>query len=703
MKTDKFKSFLIEVGIEEMPTGLIDSVKEQFKQNFLKELSENSVAVKNIKADATALRIVLYGETGVRNHPGDKKIQGPSYEAAFDNKGNPTKAYFGFVKSQGADKKDVVVEETSRGKYVFVKKKEKVRQASQIIPEIIPAALSKISLPKYMKWDNSGFKFSRPIRTLLVIFGDRVLKFKVQNISSSDYTLVRKGSVYKRVKVKSIKDYFDKMKQEKIIISPEKRKQKIRHLLEAEARKVNAVLYQNQELLSEVSNLVERPNVLMCEFGEEFLKLPAVVLLASMAKYQRVFALTDKNDKFLNRFLAVVENKPKNASGVRKHYEFVLNARLKDAEFFYRGDIKEPLDARVDKLKGVLLHRKLGSLFDKVKRLETAADKVGSILSLNKRDHKNLLRAAYLSKADLLTRMVCEFPSLEGIMGGVYAKYFKEPKDVAQAISEHYKPRTNDDDLANNKLGAILSMLDKLYNVIGIIGIGITPSGSEDPFAIRRQIQAVVRILVQYGLDLSLEDLFAVIYDVLKNDLTADEEETKNIFLTMAKERFCVLMKEENIPADLVAAVISADFKVPFDTYLRIRKILIIYNKQDFYRAAKVAERTANIIKGEQGLGKESVVPDIFKEKEERKLWEVYLKYKDKIIEKIDNKEYDTATVLYGRVFYAIIHRFFDEVLVNVEDRVLRRNRKVLLYLINDLMAQRVADLKGMEVLKDAK
>ncbi len=703
MKTDKFKSFLIEVGVEEIPTGLVDSIREQFRQNFLKELSENNIPAKNVKADATALRVVLYGEAESVSQPRDKKIQGPSVKAAFDNNGSPTKAYFGFVKSQGADKKDVVAEETSRGKYIFVKKKEQVRQTSEIIPEIIPSALSKISLPKYMKWDGSGFKFSRPVRTLLVIFGGRVLRFKFQNITSSDYTLVREGSVYKKIKVKSIEDYFNKMKQEKIIISPEERKQKIKRLLEAEARKVNAVLYRNQELLSEVSNLAERPNVLVCEFEREFLKLPAVVLLASMAKYQRVFALTDKNDKFLNKFLAVIENKPKDTSGVKKHYEFVLNARLKDAELFYRGDIKEPLDAKVDKLKGVLLHRKLGSLFDKVKRLETAADKIAAALSLNKQEHKNLLRAVYLSKADLLTRMVCEFPSLEGIMGGVYAEYFKEPKDAAAAISEHYKPRTNDDGLANNKLGALLSMLDKIYNVIGIIGIGITPSGSADPFAIRRQIQAVVRILVQYGLELSLEDLFSIIYDVLRNNLTADEEETKNIFLTMAKERFCVLMKEEDIPVDLVNAVINADFKVPFDAYLRIRKLLTIYDKRDFYRAAKVAERTANIVKGEKGLDKESADPNLFKEKEEQELWEVYLKHKDKIIEKINNKEYDTVTVLYGRVFYAIIHRFFDEVLVNVEDRVLRRNRKVMLYLINNLMAQRVADLKEMEVLKDAK
>ncbi|MDP8234699.1 MAG: glycine--tRNA ligase subunit beta, partial [Candidatus Saelkia tenebricola] len=541
-----------------------------------------------------------------------------------------------------------------------------------------------------------------PIRTLLIILGDKVLSLKDENFVFPDHVSIRCAGEYKKIKVKNIKDYFKRIEDEGIILSSCRRKEIIAELLNKEAKKLNASVYPNEELLLEVSNLVERPNILSCSFESKFLKLPKVVLLASMAKYQRVFALVDKNNNVLDKFLAIIEDAPQDASVIKNHYEFVLNARLKDADFFYQEDIKISLDSYVDGLKKVLLHNKLGSLFDKIKRLEAAAGEIGNILSLEKNESKNLLRAVYLSKADLLTRMVCEFPSLEGVVGGIYAKYFKENAEVVNAISEHYKPRTNDDDLADNKLGALLSMLDKIYNVIGIIGIGIIPSGSEDPFTIRRQIQSIIRILIQYDLGISLQDLFSAIHRVLKDTLTVDEERIKEVFLTIAQERFCVLMKDENMPQDLIHAVVSVNFKAPNEAYLRIKKMFAIYGKEDFFKTAKVAERTANIIKGEKDLDKEHLNQELFKEAEEQELWEAYLKHKDKVIEKIHNKEYDVAAVLYGEVFYDIIHRFFDRVLVNVEDYSLRRNRKVLMWLINDLLTQKVADLKGMEVLKDA-
>ncbi len=702
MKTQT-KDFLLEIGVEEIPAGLVIAVKEQLAENFRKELKKNLLYAKDINSYATPQRLVLEAKLASQNEPEVKKIQGPSETIAFDAEKKPTAAYKGFLKSQGVRESDIKIERTPKGAYLVIEKREKAKKTEAILKEIIPQIILSIALPKYMRWDDSGFKFIRPLRWAVVIFGNSFLEINIGNVLSGDFSLVKKEGVLKRIKIKGINDYFKKIRQENVILDNSKRKDKIKQLICKNAEKIDAEIYFNPDLLSEVVNLVEQPAALVCDFNKEFLKLPEVVLLASMAKYQRVFALVDKDNLFLNKFIALTEGESKNRMQQKKHYEFVLNARLKDADFFFKEDVKENLENKTKRLDSILFHEKLGSVLDKIQALKEAAEFIAGILSLDKDKSAKLARALHLAKADLLTKMVYEFPSLEGVMGGIYARYFGETDDVASAIQEHYLPRTNEDGLPNAIIGALVSLLDKLYNVIGFLGIGIVPSGSEDPFTIRRQVQSIIRILIQYQLDITIDDLFSAIYKPLQSKFTVKEEKIKELFSTLCKERFQYLMREENIPQDLITAVIEVNFHMPSEVYLRIRKLLNIYKSKDFFAAAKVAERTGNIVKDANDLKAQYPDTSIFSDEKERKLFDIYLENKDEITAKIKNKEYAFAMTMYGKVFYDIIHSFFDTVLVNVEDEKIKKNRKVLLYLINELLKDKVADLKGMEVLKDGK
>ena len=695
------KKFLIEIGVEEIPPGVGELISSQLKEKFPDLIRERRISEIEIDLGYTPSRIVIVGKISAKSCSEKKLIAGPSYDVAFKNN-KPTPAYFGFLRSQKASEKDVVIQETKKGKYVFVNKIQPALSAQKILCEVFPFVFEKISLPKYMVWDDSSLRFIRPVRWLLALFDDNLLNLKLGKLRSQPYTFIRENGEFKRYKIKAIKDYFKIIKTHGIVLSPEDRRKKIQKLLEKKAKALEVCVYPNFELLSEVNDLVEKPFVISCGFKSQFLKLPEVVLLASMAKYQRVFAVVDKSGKIKNNFLAVLEGKPKAVKNVKKHYEFVLNSRLWDADYFLTQDRKESLESRVPKLSTVLHHQKLGTVWDKVNAMVKMAQKLGEILKFNAQEIQDLNRAAYLCKADLLTKMVYEFPSLEGIMGGIYAQLDGERNEVADAISQHYKPRTNEDGLPSTKLSALLSVIDKLYNVVGFLGLGLVPSGSEDPFTIRRQVQAIVRILIHYQFEIDIENLFDVAYFHLKDKFKIEKEKVYGIFQNLIIERFEVLMREEDISRDLIAAVVKVNFTSPAEVYFRIRKLLRIYDNKEFYMACKVVERTANIIKGQQ-FENRTVNEDLLQLPEEKKLWNVYLANKDKILTEVDRRNYDDVLILYARTFYDIIHLFFDKVLVNVEDEKLRNNRKVLLYLVNRLVTERVADLKEMEVLKNAR
>ncbi|MDP8216769.1 MAG: glycine--tRNA ligase subunit beta [Candidatus Kaelpia imicola] len=696
--------FLIELGAEEIPSNLIESISEQFKDSFIATLCKEGVKVEraDIEAAATSKRLLLFGELNSESESKEVTLQGPSEKIAYDKDGKPTQALAGFVKSQGVLIEDAFIESTDRGRYLFIKKREKSRKTEDIIVQALLGIISDISIPRYMKWDSSSFKFTRPIRSILLIFGSTILKRDFNGIKSSDFTLIRESSSIKRVKVGSKEGYFKELKARGIVLSIKEREKRIKSLLDREAKKAGFKLYPQAELLAEVVNLVQSPAVIRCSFNKSYLKLPKVVLMASMAKYQRVFALVDKDSKLENQFLAVLDSSPKNKSSIRRHYEFVLDARLRDAALFYNEDIESSLDSRVERLKGIVLHDELGTLLDKTSRLKLMAKEISKILNFDDKKTKDFIRSVELSKVDLLTKMVYEFPSLEGVMGGIYAGHQRESKGVAAAIAEHYKPRSNDDSLPNTELGALLSLVDKLYNVAGILGIGVVPSGSTDPFTIRRQIQSIVRILIQYQLEISLENLFSLAFMLFKNSLSEDYDRVKNIFLSIAGERFSLLMADAGIASDLVEAVSEVNFKVPSEVYLRLRQLLNIYETEDFYKALKVAERTGRIVK-DKGELTGSIDRRLLKEREELELYKVYLEVEDKIAERVDKREYGKAAILYGKSFYDIIDRFFSEVLVNVDEKKLRENRKLLLSEVNRLLTERVLNPKEMEVLKDAK
>lgn len=698
MSAKKDLPFLLEIGYEELPFEAQKVLRAKASFLFAQYLKSENIPFDNLLVYVTPRRLVLFSEgIAVRQPSYLVKIQGPKKDIAFDARGNPTSACLGFLRKYGAKMQELKIEDTAKGSYVYLTKKKAGKASSTILKDIIPVWLSSLPFPKTMRWDDSQFKFARPIRWVLTYIGDKNLKVKIAKVKSANYTMIRQGAYFQRLIVKSANDYFQKIKKKGIILSFDQRQIYISKIITNKANQLGCKPHIDCQLLEEVTSLCESPYAIIGEFNKDFLKLPQEVLLASMSKYQRIFAVK-RNNRLVNKFIAILDGCPRNVRRVCKHYEYVLNARLWDASYFYGKDLNMSWEDRIKLLSSLTLEERLGTLQEKVVVMREVAEQLAEILNLDAEIRQYFIRAVELSKADLVSLMVKEFPSLQGIMGGIYAAKSGEAAEVAAAIYEHYQPKTPEDELPRSKLGCLLSVLDKAYNIIGLLGVNITPSGSHDPYGIRRQMHAMMRILSYKRFGISLDLLFSLLYGKLKDKLLVKEEKLKELFFNIARDRFYHIMSD-GIAGDLLRACIDVNFQVPFEVYLRMRQLMRIYNKKSFLKAAKVVERTYNILKGFKS--RKGVEEKLFEYDEEKELWSCYLSNKDAIEELIAQRQYDKATIKYGEVFYDILHRFFDRVMVNVENMELRNNRKELLWRINKLYTEKVANLQEMEVLKD--
>lgn len=699
--SDQPRELVFEIGSEELPaTNLADVFEtaalertpnpllEKWKQAF----ESNRIAFDKAAVWATPRRLVFY-LTGVApaQSKRDQLTRLLSKQEAYDAEGRPTEKFLTILKHRNAQLSDAVTGDSNGKEFVFLKKAEPVRRTALVLPELLEAFVKSLAFPKNMKWDDSGLYFPRPIRHVLCFYGADAVKFKVGNTRSSDRVWVFSRGKRASFAAGDAASYFRTLKKQGVILDQDERKKAIQALLEKMARTHHAKLYDDPFLLSEVNFLVENPSGLAAPFDEEFLKLPLEVLTVSMARKQRIFGLVDREGKVEPRFLAIMDGaaSEKDRKEISKNYENILHAKLQDSLFFYKEDRKAPLEKKRDELKNLIFLKGAGSMYDKSERLVRLTREIAPLVGLTDAEKNDLERASRLSKTDLLTHMVGEFPELQGVMGKYYGLASGETPPVAMAIGEQYLPRTASDKLPATKLGALLSMLDKIDLVTVCFGLNMEPTSSLDPYGLRRSAVAVLKIAVDHKLDFPFEK-------VLKASEGGQKAYPK--LDAFFRDRFKALLADRGFREDLVEAAMAARFESPYETARRVAELAQFSAKTPFFNACKVVERTHNILKG----NKESLpaVPDkgLFVEPLENAVMEKFEAHQAEIVRAKREGDLARATNLYAEAFFDILNEFFDKVFINAEDLNVRRNRLSLLKAINQLYTSDIADLSRIHV-----
>jgi len=702
---------LFEIGAEEIPASYIDPALNQMKTLFTEQAKKHHLEMHSIYSSGTPRRLTLFVQgLPQKQESVTEEIQGPSAAVAFDTAGNPTKAGLGFAKSQGVDIKDLQIKKTPKGEYCFATKKIEGHETLHILPDILPAIIRNISFPKSMKWKGAGLFFARPIRSLLALFGDQAVPIEINGIKADRFIFGHPFLSGKKIEISRAdwELYKKLLKQEDVVVDMTERRETLRTKITQLMAPYGAAI-DDEELLDEVTNLVEYPNAIECCFDEEFLDIPADVIETSMKEHQRYFPIKKKKEKLLNKFIAVLNRNESNADTAIQGNERVLKARLSDARFFWKEDRKTPLIKRVEDLKNLAFLEKLGNYFDRTSRIIKLSKYISTQLTLPHEEIELVKRAAELCKADLLTQMVGEFPSLQGIMGRGYAEWDGEEKSVAIAIAEHYMPRFATDNIPTSRIGAIVGLADKFDTISSCFALDLIPTGSQDPYSLRRHTYGIIRIIEEHGFALDIGEILYTALDLLPLfEQKADSRYHPVILDKLVpkikeffKDRLFQINIERGYRYDLVNAALKAG--IGFDDIhnfsQRLKVIALISQEKWWPDLVTVVERTFNIGKKANSSG--SVNERILTEPEERTLWDVYKENDEAVRKLIGEKKYEEASRTYCNSFAKPVHAFFDRVFVNVEDENVRNNRLSLMKTINELYSQKIADLSEIVMPND--
>lgn len=711
---EKLKDLLFEIGTEELPATNLADIFESLEENifsvkFRKAFEEKRIGIRSCKVLATPRRLVFHAE-GIETaqRPQDEKIKILAKQEAYTDNGQPTEKLLMILKHRNFPLKETVISDLNGREYVFIKKSEAVQKTASLLPEILTTLVKSLPFQKNMKWDDSGVYFPRPIRNYLCLYGDRVISFKIGHTRVKNETIIFSKSKRTAYSVKDIPAYFGLLKKNGVILDPAERKKAIQDVLFKLIGTLPGRLYDDPFLLNEVNFLVEDPQGVTAPFEEAFLKLPLEVLTVSMARKQRIFGLVDKNNKVLPRFLAILDGKTgeKEKKVISHNIENILHAKLQDSLFFYNEDIKISLEKKREELKNLIFLKDAGSMFEKSNRLINLAKQLAKEIQLSGGDQGFLERACFLSKSDLLTQMVGEFPELQGIMGKYYALENGEPHEVAFAIGEQYLPRTVQDRLPETIIGAYLSIFDKMDLIVTCFGLGLDPSSSLDPYGLRRSAAGIFKIILEHKLNVSFYKFFIqadrFAHDAIsnacpkKNPSHDDREKKLEAFF---KDRFKGVLTDKGFREDLVDASMASDFRIPYETFLRVEALSYLVDDPHFAEAWKVVERTSNILKGNKEALPDEPKDELLQEDLERQVFESYGKSHAAIRQAANSRDFKLATSLYAEAFFDILNKFFEKVFVNAEDLVIRKNRLALLRDVNRLYTANIADLSKIRLI----
>ena len=486
--------FLLEIGTEELPAGFLRPALQAMSDLFHKAMETARIAHGPVSTAGTPRRLVLSTtEMDAMQKSMEVEKTGPPIASAYDADGKPTKAAEGFAKSQGVDVSDLVVVKTSRGEQVAVRKREEGRPTLDVLADLLPQMIADIPFPKTMRWMDLDVRFARPIHWIVALSEGKVIPFDFGSIKSGAQSHGHRFTHPQGFRVRSVKELSAKLESQGVIIDLDRRRQMVQEKIDELAKQEGLRIFGDEVLLDEVNNLVESPYPLVGQFDEAFLELPASILITCMKKHQRYFSLQDGEGRITNRFVAINNTPVKDPAVSVEGHKRVIKARLSDARFHFREDRKQPLADRLEALKGVVFHSKLGTSYEKVQRFTDLAKHLAGKLAPER--VPDVEKAARLCKCDLETGIVYEFPELQGIIGSYYAKLDGEPDDVADAIREHYLPTYAGDDLPGGILGTILSIADRMDTIAGCFCVGLMPTGATDPYALRRHALGIIQIL----------------------------------------------------------------------------------------------------------------------------------------------------------------------------------------------------------------
>lgn len=677
------KTLLLEIGTEEVPAHVMPGILSQLKENAAKTFEELRIEYKNIKTLGTPRRSALLVE-GLAEQQADlsKENRGPAVNIAFDADGNPTKAAQGFARGQGVKPEELVTKDG----YVYAMVHEKGGQTVDLLGDTLKGLVDGLNFPNNMHWADLDYKFIRPLRWLVALYGQDVIDFEVANVKSGRTSRGHRFLSEGDFEIANAEDYVDACRKASIIVDQNERCEMIRQQIAEVAAANGGQAEVNEDLLEEVLYLVEYPTALCGKFDEKYLALPAEAVITPMRDHQRYFPVL-KDGQLLPLFITIRNGGKEHLETVQHGNERVLRARLEDAQFFFDEDRKKTLEQHGEKLKTVVFQDGLGTIYDKALRLEVLAGYIADAIGANEQDKKDAVRAAKLAKADLVTGMVTEFTELQGVMGREYALLDGETKTVAQAIDEHYMPRFAGDSQPASVAGRIVSLADKIDTIVGTFSRGLIPTGSQDPFALRRQALGIVNMLKEAQYHISLSQLVAKAMELLKIADAGQQAKLQNDVADFMKLRLKNVLADADIRYDVVEAVFVTVDDI-YGVFLRAQAVNEAV-KQDMEKTIQAFVRTGNIARKAEDV-QAAVETGLLAEQVEKDLYKAYEDAASKVEKEVAAQDYAGAIATLSQLA-APIDAFFDGVMVMDKDEKIKNNRLGLLKLVDNLICQ-VAD-----------
>lgn len=674
-------NYLLEIGVEELPSRFVNMAIEQLEDKSQKLLVENELGFEDVKVYATPRRLSLIIESlDEKQKDMQKEVKGPSVKIAYDDEKNPTKPLLGFMKSQKITEDDIVIKEVKGTDYVFAQISSVGKESSEILKEIIPGLIKDINFPKNMRWGGKNLRFARPIRWIVSLLDDKVVDFDFEGIQVGNTTKGHRFLGSSEVIIDNVENYEKLLEDNYVILDQNKRREIIKYESTKIAKSLGGEIHENEDLLEELTYIVEYPSPIKGSIKEKYLSLPKEVVTTTMIDHLRFTPIYSQKGELLPYFITVRNGTKDYEDIVIAGNEKVLGARLEDAKFFYDDDISRLLEDYVENLNGVLFHDKLGTMLEKEKRDGVVANKIAESLSFADEAIDAIKRVAHLSKADLTTKMVIEFTELQGVIGEIYALKSGEKDIVATAIREQYLPKFAGDKLPESSVGSIFSLADKIDTIAGLFAIGEIPTGSTDPFALRRSAIGVINIIRNNSWKFDLnEAVEASLYEYINDlGLTFNHEEVIENVRDFFFGRIKTMLQEEGIRYDIIDSVLIPESEIHniFDKANELDE----WFKEDRSHFVDAYKRINNLTKNVDLL---EINEDLLKEEAEKDLYNKFIEIDESFNDALSSERYKKAMDLLNDLVPAI-DSFFDSVMVMAEDEKIRENRLALINRIEE-------------------
>lgn len=683
----------LEIGTEEIPSRFIGPALAHLERGLSAYFEKNRIPAGPGRVLGTPRRLaVAFSEVAARQPDAVQTHLGPNVRAAYDAEGRPTPAALGFARGKGVDVAALTRETTPKGEVVAARVEMKGRPTAELLSERLPGFIADIPFPKKMRWSDKKLAFARPLHWIVAVFDGKPLNFELGGIACGATSRGHRFLAPGPFEVDGLASYLKGCEAHHVMVDPVARKKAIEDQVRVLQTEAGGEPEVDDQLVDEVNFLVEYPVALRGNFDARFLELPKELLVISMKQHQRYFPVWSKDGSLLPHFITISNMKPQ-SDEIQAGNERVLRARLEDARFFFKEDRKKKLEEYVGRLKDVVWQKDLGTSFDKMERFSRIACEL--IARVCPEESARAQRAALLSKADLVTQMVYEFPELQGVMGSYYALASGEDPEVALAIKEHYRPAFAGDAPPLSAAGAAVALADKLDTILGCIGVGLLPSGSEDPYGLRRHALGILQILLARGWRMPLGELIDLGIETLAGKLKRPPEEVRKNTLDLFTQRFKTHLSGEGFPYDAVDAVLATGIDFPGDGVKKVEALSEL-KKQPYFEALAIAFRRVVSILTAEARGE--VDTALFKEKAEGALYEEYQRVRPQVEAHIQRKEFPQALEKIVEIKKPV-DDFFDQVMVMVKDDALRKNRLHLLYCISELFSP-IADFSRIVVEK---